>query len=317
MQTRVVFSGCWPLLYGNHSIHQARPSFQPLVKMQYPPQSWTFKTCIAHRRSQTRGSCIMRLTPCMQNGLSKIMIHATDTDVIAISIATSSALQHCELWVAFGHGTRRRYIPCHLIARQLGEEASKALLFMHALTGCDTVSAFHGIDKKTAWSVWQSMPYLTPVFASLARAPSQVTPEDMEHIERYTEILYQRTSPLSHINEARKQMFAAGNRRIENIPPTQEALKQHVKRAVYQAGYIWGQSLIGVPEMPSPSSWGWERADEQSPWTPFWTTLPEASKACQQLLRCGCKTNCRNRCKCSRANLKCTLLCFCSGQCSD
>ena len=85
----------------------------------------------------------------MQNGLSKIMIHATDTDVIAISIVTSSALQHCELWVAFGRGTRRRYIPCHLIARQLGEEASNALLFMHALTGCDTVSAFHGIGKKT------------------------------------------------------------------------------------------------------------------------------------------------------------------------
>ena len=76
------------------------------------------------------------------------------------------------------------------------------------------------------------MPYLTPVFASLASAPSQVTPGDMEHIERYTVILYQRTSPLSHVNEARKQMFAAGNRRIENIPPTQEALKQHVKRDV-------------------------------------------------------------------------------------
>ena len=43
----------------------------------------------------------------MQNGLSKIMIHASDTDVIVLSIATSSAFQQCELWVAFSHGVIR------------------------------------------------------------------------------------------------------------------------------------------------------------------------------------------------------------------
>ena len=63
-----------------------------------------------------------------------------------------------------------------------------------------------------------------------------------------------------------------------NIPPTLHALEQHVKRSVYQAGYVWGQCLIAVPEVPSPDLRGWEKSDSISPSTPLWTVLPEASK---------------------------------------
>ena len=89
-----------------------------------------------------------------KNGLVKIMIHASDTDVVVIAIAASRSMPNCELWVAFGHGATLRYIPCHMIAASLGDEASQGLLFLHALSGCDTVSSFHGIGKKTAWSGW-------------------------------------------------------------------------------------------------------------------------------------------------------------------
>ena len=56
------------------------------------------------------------------------------------------------------------------------------LLLMHALSGCDNVSAFHGIGKKTAWAVWCSMPQLAKVFSQLARAPSQVYPDALNKI---------------------------------------------------------------------------------------------------------------------------------------
>ena len=48
--------------------------------------------------------------------------------------------------------------------------------------------------------------------------------------------------PLSRVNDAMKHMFTQ-NRRIDNILPTLHALEHHVKRAAYQAGHIWGQSL--------------------------------------------------------------------------
>jgi hypothetical protein len=189
---------------------------------------------------------------------------------------------------------------------------------IHAFfSGCDTVSAFHGVGKKIAWYVWCSMRHLKPVFYRLSKSPSHVSSEDMDEIERYVVLLYQRTSSHSKVIDARKRMFASGNRKIENIPPTTYALEQHVKRAVHQAGHhVWGQCLQGDPTLPSPAAWGWERTDDNSPWTPCWTTLSEASKACQELLRCGCKKACTKRCKCFMANLKCTQLCFCAGQCS-
>ena len=79
---------------------------------------------------------------------------------------------------------------------------------------------------------------------------------------------------------------------MEKNPPTLHALEQHVQRAVYQAEHIWGQLLIGEPEVSSPDSWGWKRVADDATWTPCWTTLPEAAKSCQELLKCGCKKAC-------------------------
>jgi uncharacterized ParB-like nuclease family protein len=50
-------------------------------------------------------------------------------------------------------GKDLRWIPIHDIVRSLGPR-SKALPFFHAFTGCDTVSAFVGKGKKTAWQAW-------------------------------------------------------------------------------------------------------------------------------------------------------------------
>ena len=99
------------------------------------------------------------------------------------------------------------------------------------------------------------------------------------------------------MNEARKQLFAQ-NRNMENSPPALHALEQHAKRVVYKAGHIWGQSLIGEPEGPSPDSWGWRRVilTYDSTWTPCWTSLLEAAKSCQELLKCGSKKACTKIC---------------------
>ena len=56
-------------------------------------------------------------------------------------------------------------------------------------------------------------------------------------------VMYSRTCPHQTINEARQALFEQDNKSIENIPPTQAALAQHIKRAAYQAGHVWGQAL--------------------------------------------------------------------------
>ena len=46
------------------------------------------------------------------------------------------------------------------------------------------------------------------------------------------------------------------------------------------------------------------------PGKPVWTLLPEVARACQELLKCGCKSLsiCSKKCKCRDAGLSCTGL---------
>ena len=84
--------------------------------------------------------------------------------------------------------------------------------------------------------------------------------------------------------------------------------------ALYQAS-IW-ISLGERQVIPTPSEFGWKQDEDH--WSPLWTKLPEASKACSELLKCGCKKGCSSlRCKCVKANLPCTALCLCSGGCQN
>ncbi|KAK3877041.1 hypothetical protein Pcinc_018220 [Petrolisthes cinctipes] len=63
-------------------------------------------------------------------------------------------------------------------------------------------------------------------------------------LKRFVVLLYDRTSSQEYVNEARNHFFTQSGRSIEAMPPTREALRQHIKRAAYQAGFCWGQMMI-------------------------------------------------------------------------
>ena len=118
------------------------------------------------------------------------------------------------------------------------------------------------------------------------------------------------------MNQARKQLFSKKGRAIDGVPPTQAALIQHTKRAAFQAGHCWAQMMTPAPELPSPSEWGWNKKPSGG-WSVTWSSLPEASEACRELLRCDCKHGCKGRCKFQKASLPCTALSEWGGQCSE
>ena len=100
---------------------------------------------------------------------------------------------------------------------------------------------------------------------------------------------------------------------MDNIPPIKAALLQHVKRAVYQSGYVWSQALVPSSACTCPGDWGWVGTEEG--WKPLWAELPGVSVSCHELVCWGCKKGCIPPCKCRAASLQCTKLCFCSGAC--
>jgi hypothetical protein len=63
----------------------------------------------------------------------------------------------------------------------------------HALTGCDTVSAFLGHGKRTAQrATWKMMPELTNTLAlsDPSSAPDDVLDDGMRVIERFAILMY-------------------------------------------------------------------------------------------------------------------------------
>ena len=249
-----------------------------------------------------------------ESGHANLLIRTIDTDVLVLAVARQQDITTDETWVAFGTGKHFRYIAVHKIAERLGIDRSKALPMFHALTGCDTVSYFARRGKIQAWDLWHAFNEITATFSLLASGTTTSIPlEVVSVIERFVVLLYNRTSAQVKVNAARQELFAKGNRSIENIPPTQAALVQHLRRAVYQGGLILGNCLVPKPTLPSPSKWGWQKKNET--WTLVWTELAQAQETCYELIHCGCKKGCRGRCKCVKANLVCTALCHCGGEC--
>ena len=81
---------------------------------------------------------------------------------------------------------------------------------------------------------------------------SQTSSEDdviaaMPLIERYTFLIYKRTTNCFKVNDTRRELFVKECRYIGIIPPTQAFLMEHAKRAAYVAGYVWGQTLERYP----------------------------------------------------------------------
>ena len=70
------------------------------------------------------------------------------------------------------------------------------------------------------------------------------------------------------------------------------ALKLHIKPSTFQV-LIWRQCLIIDPcsSLADPDQLDWQETDSR--YSPIWTILLAASKACQILFKCGCKKYCK------------------------
>lgn len=270
-------------------------------------------TPCSHEEADTR--IFLHISHASRAGLLKGTIRSVDTDVVVIAVAQFHKLDLTHLWIAFGMGKSFHYIAVHEIASSIGPLKCRALPVFHAITGCDVVSAFRGRGKKTAWDIWRVYPEVTGAFLQML-VPGSVDEQVMDIIQRFVVLLYDKTSDIMRVNEARKALFTRKGRSIENIPPTEAALLEHSKRAAYQ-GISWEAALEANPTLESPAKTGWMKG-ANGIWVPFWTSLPEAMNACRELLHCECRKGCSpTKCTCLKSSLRCTANCrYCPGNCS-
>ena len=174
-------------------------------------------------------------------GSRTVTLKVNDTDILVIAVALFSTLQLDgleELWLDFGTSTNQQIIPVHDVVANLGQDICDGLLFFHAFTGCDTVSATRKKGKRTWYNTWRAFPEISAVFSRLSNSPTNVSTSDIDLLQRFVILAYDKNSQCTNVDETRLELFAHKNRPYDSIPSTLAALTEHISRAAFQAGWV-------------------------------------------------------------------------------
>ena len=189
------------------------------------------------------------------------------------------------------------------------------ILFLHAASGCDTVSSFFGQGKHKLLRLLQKREGLrkhADVFNSMTSTQKSVTDAG----EKLLIALYGGPEEELELNSFRLKCFRKATVRckkqvrLERLPPTAAASKQHFLR-VYHQVQLWQSNPL------PPEQWGWKK--ETDGLVPVTTDLPPAPDKLLHLISCTCTKNCVGTCSCVKGGLKCSIVCVsCRGvSCSN
>ncbi|XP_068675446.1 uncharacterized protein [Montipora foliosa] len=192
---------------------------------------------------------------------------------------------------------------------QLGEEVCRDLLFLHAITGCDTISRLYGVGKATALKKLDNVLHFKEqanVFSCHSTVSDVVNAGEKALVSLFG------GKPGVCLNALRYQRYfeklASKTSHIEpqNLPPTAAAARFHSLR-VYLQVKQWQGEGSGM----SMEDWGWKVTNDQV--FPVATDLPPAPESLLQLIRCNCSSDCSSmRCICRKNGMQCSPAC---GQC--
>ena len=92
------------------------------------------------------------------------------------------------------------------------------------------------------------------VFICLRNRPSDMTEADMKAIESFAMKMCTKLSK-KLLTDLRIDSFKSlTDNDLRKLPPSRRALEQHTRRAFYQAGYVWQES-VGDLTLLNPENW--------------------------------------------------------------
>ena len=188
-----------------------------------------------------------------------------DTDVIVILLGFMvqflDATPELELFVDFNTSKNKKYVSINYYYLSLGKETCFGLPFFHCFTGADSTSSFFKRSKKEWYSHWMNFPLrasLNAAFRKLSRCPAE---EDVHNSQEIIQkiVVYASSKKLDcDLDELRFHLFQKfSSNELRNFPPSKDALLQHTFRCAYQAGWVWGNTLLQCTPPPA-ELWGWK-----------------------------------------------------------
>jgi hypothetical protein len=188
---------------------------------------------------------------------------------------------------------------------------------VHALTGCETISSFFRIGKKT---VLKTLKDNIDEFADLNKLCLFDSETSINVSRNFVARLYDQKGKMKsahdNLNRLRVKIAKQKDVSLAKLPPCEASFVQHVLRASLQT-YIWMKSdTVQQPEK-SALDFGWE---DQNGLSPVYFVGQTSSDFLKDLL-CTCKgkSSCSQGCVCAEQNLTCTELCQCqeTGACCN
>ena len=213
---------------------------------------------------------VVHIKDMLEKCITNVQVHTLDTDVIVILLSFMAQFNEINdsirIVVDFGTGEFRRNISINHSFAALGESVCLALPFFHTFSGCDSTCSFYQKTKKIWFESWMKYPndeesqykwsMLTTAFQQLSWLPSSdAIQNNLTTIEKFLTFVYGQKD-FSKLDDARFSMFSSsksGN--LRELPPSQDALKLHILRSAFQAGWVWGNILCQKPIL-SKDLWG-------------------------------------------------------------
>ena len=157
-----------------------------------------------------------------------MVICSEDTDVFIMSLAFHDKIG-ASLFQKCGTKARRRVVDITKVAATVGIDVCRALVGVHAYTGCDTVSAFAGKGKAKALKLLSKNKEIQDTFFKLG----QESPDLMNKLEAYTSLLYAPKTSSTKINDLRYHLFCAKKGEIEShqLSPCRECFGKACRKS--------------------------------------------------------------------------------------
>ena len=201
-------------------------------------QHFLVRSCEAEEADQRLIRHILNL---IHNGYKNILVCAIDTDVLVLLISHIDWVELDDVDINAYLINSEIYYGIRAIIQEVESNICDALPFSYALSGCNTASSLYRKVKCKAYDVWLKSSQkddLTEVFIQLGETPAEVTPNMMNILESCVFDLYgfkHTTLGAAQLDKFNK----CTTNDLRSFPPSKEALRQHVLRASYQAGYSW------------------------------------------------------------------------------
>lgn len=197
------------------------------------------------------------------------------------------------------------------LIRKIPQPLAQNILFIHAASGCDTVSSFSGIGKTKLFKLLLNKPQLIQelginVFTASATVENTTLYKvGFDILSR----LYDASGKAQSWDALRSRVYnrkLKGKRavKLQSLPPTTASANEHVLRIKLTIDQWLGREDI-VPE-----GRGWLLTENG--YVPVQGHMNVCPREILEFISCKCTTDCsRRQCSCKTAGLSCTEACQC------